>query len=212
MAKAKICGLTKKADYTACAEAGAAFAGLVFHPRSPRHLQYEAAEAIADMRLSPGPEIVALCVAPDDGKLTDIIAACKPDWLQLHGHERPERCAEIRQKFALPILKAISVKSADDIIAANAYRDSVDMLLFDAATGNPDMPGGTGSQFDWSLLASADIPLPWMLAGGLTCSNIQGAIRQTAAQFVDVSSGVETKPGFKDHEAIKRFVSAADLG
>ena len=212
MAKVKICGLTKVSDYMACDDAGAAFAGLVFHPRSPRHLQEDMAAAIADARRPKGPQIVALCVEPDDETLTRIVAACKPDWVQLHGHETPERCADIRQIFGIPILKAISVKTANDIVASNIYQDSADMLLFDAATGNPEMPGGTGSQFDWSLLATADIAIPWMLAGGLTCENVGRAIGQTNAKFVDVSSGVETKPGFKDHKAIKRFVSAAELG
>jgi len=212
MAKVKICGLKTVEDYKVCADTGAAFAGLVFHPRSPRHLSDETAANIASARHQNGPQIVALCVEPHDRMLDQIIEACRPDWLQLHGHETPERCDQIRQTHGLPILKAISVHGKNDIIAANAYSEVADMLLFDAATGNPDMPGGTGTQFDWSLLASQHISAPWMLAGGLNPKNVANAIAQTGAEFVDVSSGVESEPGIKDHEAIKHFVSAAELG
>ena len=212
MAQAKICGLTKPTDYLACAAAGARFAGLVFHPRSPRHLSDEAASALADRRAPTGPDLVALSVNPDDDTLAQIIDVCAPDWLQLHGHETKERCDTIRQKFGLPIIKAVPIKTAEDITASESYLNHVDMLLFDAATGVPDMPGGLGTAFDWSLLANSQIPMPWMLAGGLTPSNVAQAVRLTHAQFVDVSSGVETAPGIKDADAIKSFVSAADLG
>ena len=212
MAKVKICGLTKAEDYHACQNAGAAFVGLVFHTPSPRHLTDDMASVIAAMRQADGPKLVALCVNASDETLTQINEVCAPDWIQLHGSETPERCEDVQQKFGLPILKAISISSDDDIALSSAYYDHVDMLLFDAATGNPEMPGGSGHSFDWSLLSAAGIRIPWMLAGGLTPQNVAMAIEQTSASFVDVSSGVESARGIKDHDAIKRFVSAAELG
>lgn len=218
MTKIKICGLTKPSDYAACVAAGASLVGLVFYPASPRHLSFESAAKLVENRQSHDgsennkPAIVALTVNADDALLADIISACHPNWLQLHGHESAARCDHIRQKFGLPLIKAITVKSAEDIVAASAYDNAIDMFLFDAATGNPDRPGGMGARFDWRLLSKAEMKRPWMLAGGLTAHNVAAAIKQTAALFVDVSSGVESAPGIKDHAAINAFVSAAKLG
>lgn len=215
-AKVKICGLTSPADYVACHKAGAAFVGLVFHAASPRNLSYDQAKEIAAARQAgngdDAPALVALSVGADDDRLAAIIAACRPDYLQLHGKESPARCQEIRTRFGLPLIKAMSVAGAADITAAKSYESIVDFLLFDAASGNPDMPGGTGTSFDWGLLAEADISCSWMLAGGLTPENVGQAIAQTKAAYVDVSSGVESSPGKKDYIAVNAFVSAANLG
>ena len=211
MADVKICGLRTADDIKAVAKAGARWAGFVFFPKSPRHLSLmEAADlrAVADQIDNP-PQIVALTVDADDEALDAIITAARPHLLQCHGQETPERVSAIKSRFNLPVMKAIRVKDAVTLRSAEAYEGHADWMLFDSAPVNADLPGGTGHAFDWGLMASWQGTMPWMLAGGLTAENIAAATAISGAKAVDVSSGVETNPGNKDHAAIHRFVSAA---
>ncbi|MGC6517812.1 MAG: phosphoribosylanthranilate isomerase [Candidatus Puniceispirillaceae bacterium] len=207
---AKICGISSVGDYTHCAQVGAAFIGMVFFEKSPRHLSWDKAEAIANHSLDGGPIRVALTVNASDDYLSDIIRYARPDMIQLHGDETPERTAIIKDKFNLPVMKALRVKSAVDIASASAYYAVADWLLFDADSGNPDMPGGTGHHFDWSLVSDLRPPVPWMLAGGLTANNLPHAKAQTPACYFDVSSAVERERGKKDHALITKFIEAVN--
>ncbi|MDR5653322.1 phosphoribosylanthranilate isomerase [Ruixingdingia sedimenti] len=207
--RVKICGLRRVADLEAAARAGAAYAGLVFFEKSPRHLSLPEARALA-VAAPPGLAKVALVVDADDAALAAILAAVPVDILQLHGRESPERVAAIRARFGLPVMKAVGVATADDLPALDLYAQVADMLLVDAkAAKGAALPGGNGLAFDWRLIAGRVWRRPWMLAGGLTPANVAEAVRLTGARQVDVSSGVESAPGVKDPALIAAFVAAA---
>ncbi|NIZ62138.1 phosphoribosylanthranilate isomerase [Sedimentitalea sp. CY04] len=208
--RVKICGLRREEDVTAAAQAGAAYVGFVFFPKSPRHVQIEDAAALA--ALAPiGLCKVALTVNASDAELDAITAKVPLDMLQLHGSESPERVAEVKARYGLPVMKAIGVADASDLPQIDAYSAVADQLLIDAKpTKDADLPGGNGLSFDWRLLAGRKYwQRPWMLAGGLTPDNVTEAVRMTGANQVDVSSGVETAPGQKDQDLIRAFVGAA---
>ncbi len=156
---------------------------------------------------------VGLVVDADDARIAGILAACPLDMLQLHGRESPARAAEIRARFGLPVMKAISVEAAGDADAAHPYEDAADWLLFDAKPPQPEpgtpppLPGGNARAFDWTLLAGRRWRLPWMLSGGLTTANVAEAVRTTGAGTVDVSSGVEERPGVKNPDKIRTFLA-----
>jgi phosphoribosylanthranilate isomerase len=205
----KICGLRSPADVSAAAQAGAAYGGFVFFPRSPRHVSLDEARALA-AAAPPGLRRVALTVDADDDTLAGIVAAVPLDWLQLHGSESPNRVAEVRARFGLPVMKALGVAEAADLVGLDRFAEVADQLLIDAKpTREAVLPGGNGLSFDWRLIAGRDWTVPWMLAGGLTPDNVAEAIRLTGARQVDVSSGVEGAPGVKDHGKIAAFVAAA---
>jgi phosphoribosylanthranilate isomerase len=204
----KICGLTRPEDAHAVAAAGADFAGLVFHPGSPRHLHPEQARAIAE-RLRGRVRIVALLVDPTETTLAEAVAAAQPDFIQLHGKETPARVAEVRERYGRPVIKAMGVSDETDFEPLASYEAAADMLLFDAKAAPGSNSGGRGRAFDWQLLRRRIIRRPWLLAGGLNAQNVSRAIRSSGALAVDVSSGVETAPGVKDGEAIRAFVAAA---
>ena len=183
--------------------------GLVFFPPSPRNLSPEAARPLAAQARGRA-KIVALMVDPDDALLDAVVAAVDPDLLQLHGEESPERVAEVRRRWAKPVMKAIKVETAEDAEAALRYRGIADLILFDArAPKDSPLPGGNGAPFDWRALAGVKDQVAYMLSGGLTPDNVAEAIRVTGAAIVDVSSGVEARPGEKDPELIRRFLRAA---
>jgi phosphoribosylanthranilate isomerase len=204
----KICGLTRPEDAAAVVAAGADFAGLVFHPGSPRHLRPEQARAIAE-RLRGRVRIVALLADPTDTAVAEAVAAAKPDFIQLHGSESPGRVAELRARFGKPVIKAIGISDDADFAPLAGYEDVSDMLLFDAKPAAGAVPGGRGRAFDWQLLRKRTISRPWLLAGGLDAANVARAIACAGARGVDVSSGVESAPGVKDGAAIRAFVAAA---
>jgi phosphoribosylanthranilate isomerase len=203
----KICGLKTEAALEAALDGGADFVGLVFFPPSPRNIAPEAAAPLA-ARARGRAKIVALLVDPGDALIERVIGAVSPDLLQLHGEETPERVRAIRQRFGKDVLKAIKVKSAEDVAEASRYHGAADLLLFDARPPpGADRPGGHGMTFDWRILQ--DAAHPYMLSGGLTPDNVAEAIRSTGARMVDVSSGVERVPGEKDAGLIRRFLAAA---
>jgi phosphoribosylanthranilate isomerase len=152
---------------------------------------------------------VALLVDPSDGLMADVIAALQPDFLQLHGHETPERVSEIRQRFGVPLIKAVGIADQDDLTRAGAYESLVDWMLYDAKPPKQAvLPGGNGVSFDWTLLKEAGKQHHFMLSGGLDAGNVANALAITGAAGVDVSSGVESAPGIKDPERIKAFMTA----
>lgn len=205
----KICGLKTPQDLAAAAAAGAAYAGFVFFPKSPRHLGLD--QALALMRSAPeGLCKVALVVDADDATLDALTAALPVDMLQLHGHESPARVAEIKARHGLPVMKAVGVAEPGDLAAVMDYALVADQILVDAKPPKgAALPGGNGLAFDWRLVAQRRWLKPWMLAGGLTPDNVAEAIRLTNARQVDVSSGVESAPGVKDAARIMAFADAA---
>lgn len=209
MAQVKICGITRPADLSAVAEAGARYAGFVFFPRSPRNLSIGDAAALA-AEAPPGVARVGLFVSPDDAALDAVLDRVPLDIIQLHGSETPARVAEVKARTGLPVMKAVGISVPSDLDALWDYGLVADLLLVDAkAPPDAALPGGNGLSFDWRLLAGRRLLKPWMLAGGLTPANVAEAVRLTGASVVDVSSGVEAAPGQKDPALIRDFVMAA---
>lgn len=206
--RVKICGVRDAAAIEAAASAGAAYLGFVFFARSPRHVGWDEAAALAALA-PPGLCKVALTVDPDDATLARV-AALPVDMIQLHGAETPARVAEVRALTGLPVMKAVGVAGPEDLAALAAHERAADQILVDAKPPKgAAVPGGLGHAFDWRLLAGRRWPAPWMLAGGLTAQTVAEAIRITGARQVDVSSGVESAPGVKDPARIAAFVAAA---
>lgn len=205
----KICGLRSEPALDAALAGGADYIGFVFYPRSPRNIELAAARALADKARGRA-KIVALLVDPDDALLDDVIATVAPDIVQLHGSETPGRVDEIARRFGKPVMKAVAISTADDVAAALEYAGHADRILFDAKPlPGEALPGGNGIAFDWQALAGLEGRIDFMLAGGLTPGNVGEAIRLTGARAVDVSSGVESRPGKKDPDLIRRFIQAA---
>ncbi len=204
----KICGIRTPETLDAALEAGADFTGFVFFPPSPRHVGHDEARALG-ARAAGRAKKVALTVDADDATFDAIVEALKPDVLQLHGKEPPERLAALRARFGLPLMKALPVETAGDLAAARAYAGAADWLLFDArAPKEATRPGGLGRPFDWTLLIGLDPGVPFMLSGGLEPGNVGQALAIARAPAVDVSSGVESVPGVKDPSRIRAFVRA----
>nr|WP_244888320.1 phosphoribosylanthranilate isomerase [Nereida ignava] len=212
MIRTKFCGLSRPEDVTAAADAGAAYVGFVFFPKSPRNVSIEQAAALA-VTVPVGIAKVALVVNASDAELDAIVEAVPLDMLQLHGAESVERVREVRTRYGLPVMKAVGVADADDLPALDAYAMAADQLLIDAKPPkNADLPGGNGLSFDWRLIAGKSWPVPWMLAGGLTPDNAAEAVAMTGARQLDVSSGVEASVGVKDSELMTAFAEAANGG
>jgi len=205
----KICGLRTPEALDVALAAGADMVGFVFFPPSPRHVGYEAARALGG-RVEGKAKKVALTVDASDEQIAAIIEALKPDLLQLHGQETPERVVVVRTRFGLPVMKALSIAERADLSPIRLYDKVADRLLFDArAPREATRPGGLGKSFDWRLLENLKIAVPYMLSGGLDADNVAEALRITRAPGVDVSSGVERAPGEKDPDRIRAFVRAA---
>ncbi len=207
----KICGINSAPALDAAVKGGARFVGFVFYARSPRALDAEAAAALAG-RVPRGISRVGLIVDESNESIDAILRQVPLDMLQLHGQETPARVGEIRRRFGKPVMKAIKVATAADVESAAAFDGTADWLLFDAKAP-PQManalPGGNAVSFDWSLLADRRWNRPWMLSGGLNAGNLAEAVRVTSATVVDVSSGVEDRPGLKSPEKIAAFLELA---
>jgi phosphoribosylanthranilate isomerase len=207
---AKICGLSTPEAVSAAMAGGASHVGLMFFEKSPRNVRPELAARLAEpVRARSAVKVAAVMVDPSDADVREIAGVVKPDLIQLHGKESPERTAAIRALTGLPVIKAIGVRDASDIAAALKYEDAADQLMFDAkAPEGADRPGGHGSSFDWTLLKGLSLKHPWFLAGGLDPWNVAEAIRASRSPIVDVSSGVERGPGVKDPHLITAFLDA----
>jgi phosphoribosylanthranilate isomerase len=205
----KICGLATVDDVRACADAGANYMGLVFFEKSPRNIIIPAARELA-LAAPLGLAKVALVVNPSDAELDAITATVPLDMLQLHGRETPERVAEVKARYGLPVMKAVGIADGDDLPKLESYFGVADQILVDAKPPKGgELPGGNGLSFDWRLIAGRRWPCPWMLAGGLTPENVAEAVKMTGAKQVDVSSGVEDAPGQKNAELIEKFVQSS---
>lgn len=207
----KICGLSTPEMVDAALKAGADMVGFVHYEKSPRHVPFDVAQSLSEQ---VGDKAIKVLVTADmaDMALAGAIAAVKPHALQLHGHERPDRVAQLSARFGLPVIKAISIGSKPaDIGRITSYEGVADLLLFDAgpAEDGSELPGGNGTSFDWTFLQALNLQTPWLLAGGLSPDNVGEALTKTGAYGVDVSSGVESEPGVKDAGKIAAFVANA---
>ncbi len=207
----KICGCSTPDAVAAAAAGGASYVGFVFYPPSPRAVSTERAATLA--RLAPERmKRVALMVDPDDELVRLVANRVALDLIQLHGSETPARVAAIKALAGLPAMKAIKVADATDVATAAAYLECADMLLFDAKvpeTRPGALPGGNASSFDWRLLSGRRWSRPWMLSGGLNAANLSEAVSVSGAKIVDVSSGIESRPGVKDPEKIRALLEIA---
>jgi phosphoribosylanthranilate isomerase len=202
--EAKICGLSTPETLEAAVGFGARFVGFVTFPKSPRHISTETMRALGAL-VPKTVTRVGLFVDPDDALLDEKLATGALDFLQLHGSETPERVAAIRQRTGKPVMKVIKVGAPADVERGiAAYAGVVDRLMFDTAEGA--LPGGNAKAFDWSFLSGRTVPVPWLLAGGLTPGNVAEAARVTGAPAVDVSSGVEESRGVKSAALIRAFL------
>lgn len=208
----KICGLTTPEALRAAVVGGARYVGFVFFPPSPRNIAFEAAAELA-AGVPTGVRKVGLVVDAEDALIADLLARVPLDLLQLHGRETPERIFEVRQRFALPVIKAVGIAGPADLARAEACGEAADILLLDAKPPpGASRPGGNALAFDWTLIANRRWLRPWLLAGGLTPENVAEALRVTSAPGVDVSSGVEDAPGRKNPARIRAFLEAAGAG
>lgn len=204
----KICGLKTPEAVDRAVARGATHIGFIFFPKSPRNIDPDVAGELAD-RVRGRVKIVAVTVNADDEELDDIVSLLRPDILQLHGSESPERVLHIKALYGLPVMKVFSVKEAGDLDRIDPYVGVADRFMFDAkAPQGSELPGGNGVSFDWSLMASLDESVDYMLSGGLNKDNVALALASTKARAIDVSSGVESAPGIKDLGMIDAFFDA----
>src|SRR3569623_584474 len=197
----KICGISTPEAAIAALDDSADFLGFIHFPKSPRHI---AIDTMADLvfrvrAMERQARLVSVVVDPSDDLLDALRDRVRPDLIQLHGHETPQRVAEIAKKVNLPLVKALPVSDIKDLQAVSGYEPVVDYLLFDAKPPKDAvMPGGLGLSFDWTIMRHLSTSRPWFLAGGLTAANVADAVRQSGAAMLDASSSLESAPGVKD--------------
>ena len=206
----KICGLSTAAAVEAAVAGGARWVGFNFYPPSQRAVTPQQAAALCAL-VPPQVRRVGLFVDADDAGIDAALAAAPLELLQFHGRESAERVAETRVRFGREVIKAVPLAGPEDIAAASRYEDVADLLLFDAKPPRRTdaLPGGNGLAFDWSLLVGTQWRRPWMLSGGLNAALLPEAVRISGAAAVDVSSGVETRPGMKNIAKIREFLAVA---
>lgn len=204
--RVKICGMTRLADALCAVEAGGDALGFIFYAKSPRCIEREHAKMII-AALPPLVHTVGVFVNEEIGIVATTVRECSLSHVQLHGDESPDYCRALAQ-VASPcrILKAIRVGPATTAAVIAPYAEVVSGYLLD--TYEQGRVGGTGAAFDWSLIARLGLEKPFLLAGGLDSGNIDTALRSVRPYGVDANSGLETAPGHKDHDLIRRFVAA----
>jgi phosphoribosylanthranilate isomerase len=207
---AKICGLSTEEAVTVAVAVGAAYLGFIFYPPSPRAVTAEQAARLC-AAVPGGVARVGSFVDADDNMIRAVLAKAPIDLLQFHGNESPERVADAKIRFARPVMKAVAIATPEDVLGAARYEEVADLLLFDAKPPRRRgaLPGGNGLAFDWDLIAGRSWLCEWMLSGGLTAEILPEAVRISGARAVDVSSGVESRPGEKDLDKIRAFLAAA---
>jgi phosphoribosylanthranilate isomerase len=202
MVKVKICGITNLTDANASIKAGCDALGFVFYRKSPRYIDPERARTIIAGLKKPV-IIIGVFVNARKATVKRIAKRLGLDILQFHGNESPEFCQSFKK---YKVIKALRVKDTIDKRKISRFRPFA--FLFDAFS--PSLMGGTGKKFDWSLCRHLEgINAPVFLSGGLTERNVMQAVKTAHPQWVDVCSGVESRPGFKDPLKVKRFIKAA---
>ncbi|WP_158932052.1 phosphoribosylanthranilate isomerase [Acidisphaera sp. S103] len=204
MTRVKICGINDPAAFDRAVEAGADWVGFVFFPPSPRYVTPETAAALSARTIS-GPPRVGLFVRPDIPAIARVLDVVRLDVLQIY--DALDDLPAIRTRFGLPVWRAVGVGGPADL---PADAGGADRLLLEAKPPEgANRPGGNATTFDWRILRDWAAVAPWVLAGGLTPDNVAAAIRETGAEAVDVSSGVESSKGVKDPALIRAFIAAA---
>ncbi|MGK6315075.1 phosphoribosylanthranilate isomerase [Neorhizobium sp. DT-125] len=204
----KICGLKTPEAVDRAVARGATHIGFIFFSKSPRNIDPDVAGELAD-RVRGRVKIVAVTVDAGEEELDDIVSLLRPDILQLHGNESPERVLHVKALYGLPVMKVFSVREAGDLDRIDPYIGVADRFMFDAkAPKGSELPGGNGVSFDWGLMASLDESVDYMLSGGLNKDNVALALASTKARGIDTSSGVESAPGVKDLGMIDAFFDA----
>lgn len=212
MTKVKLCGLKTPNDFSTAINAGADFAGFVFFPPSPRHVTTDDVQrclAAENHNQENNIEKVGLFVNPHPALVTEVLRAVELDMIQLHGTESPEDVARIKDASQKPVIKAFPISAPEDLGPVQTYEGIADWFLFDAKpdeNSKTSLPGGTGHAFDWGILKDYSSATPWMLAGGLQADNVAKALSILSPDAVDVSSGIEDKPGMKNKDKIIKFV------
>ncbi len=200
----KICGLTRPQDIENALRYGADMLGFIVEAQSPRKLSVETAARISRPAMGCA-KTVAVTVNADAALLRRICAVMRPDVLQMHGDESPERLREVKELTGLEIIKVVAVRERRDLKQIKAYEGCADYILLDAkAPKGEEQRGGHGVSFDWNLLKGFSAKTTFILAGGLNLDNILAA-KATGIKFFDVSSGVEAAPGIKDRSLIRAF-------
>ena len=206
----KICGLTEPARLDQACAGGAGLVGFVFYSPSARSLRPDLAAELS-ARVPEGVRQVGVFVDPSDDELDTVLAHVPLDIIQLHGSETPERTAAVGLHTGCRVMKALRIEVEEDVTAAHQFEDAADLLLFDAKPprGEGAIPGGNGLPFDWRLLERRAWRRPWALAGGLDATNLETAVRLLSPPLVDISSGVEIRPGIKDPAKLQVFLTLA---
>ncbi|MGX5848135.1 phosphoribosylanthranilate isomerase [Mesorhizobium sp. PL10] len=204
----KICGLKTDEAMAAALAGGASHVGFIFFAKSPRYVEPAEAGRLRQAAIGKA-RAVAVTVDADDAFLDEIVAQMHPDMLQLHGSETPERVAEVKTRYGLPVIKVFSVSEAADLERLKPFVGVADRFMFDAKPPKgSQLPGGNGVAFDWRILAGLDAGVDYMLSGGLNTANIGDALRSANPPAIDISSGVESAPGVKDPALIEQFFRA----
>ena len=204
----KICGLKTAEAIDHAVALGATHVGFIFFQKSPRHIEPDDAGRLAD-RVRGRAKIVSVSVDADNDELDEIVAMIRPDILQLHGRETPDRVLTVKAVTGLPVWKALSISEAADLDRVDAYDGIANRFLFDAkAPKNSELPGGNGVSFDWTLLKGLSERVDYMLSGGLDKDNVGEAIRIARPTGIDLSSGVESSPGVKSLDMMDDFFAA----
>ena len=199
--RVKICGITNLEDAMASLEAGADALGFVFCASSPRQISPAAAAEIIEA-LPPFVNTVGLFANSSEKAIAPVLAQCRLDTLQLHGDEPPGCC----RNLGLRVIKAFRIRDEESLAGLAAF--ARETWLLDSFV--PGKLGGTGERFNWDLACRVNQSgRRIILAGGLTPDNVASAVRQVRPYAVDVSSGVESHPGKKDHSKLRSFIRAA---
>jgi len=200
----KICGINDEAALRTAVEHGARYVGFVFYAPSRNAVTPEAALRLAALVPKPVTK-TGLFVDATDDELRAVTKAVPLDLIQLHGKETPARVAEVRKITGLPVMMAIRLVNAAALDAVPAYEAVADRLLFDSRAGAE----ASGGPLDWTLLKGRTFKKPWLLAGGLNAENLAEAVKISGARAIDVSSGVEDRPGHKSPDKIREFLTIA---
>jgi len=204
----KICGLKTDAAMAAALAGGASHVGFIFFAKSPRYVEPTEAGRLREAARGKA-KAVAVTVDAADAFLDEIVEKMRPDMLQLHGSETPERVAGVKARYGLPVMKALSISEAADLKRIKPFLGIADRFLFDAKPPKgSQLPGGNGVAFDWRILAGLDAGVDYMLSGGLNAANIGDALRSANPPAIDISSGAESAPGVKDPALIEQFFRA----
>ena len=205
MTEIKVCGINKEDDLLRLIDLNVTWAGFVFYKDSIRNVDYNHKRLFEIARNKIG--IVCLFVNPRNEFISKIVQKVKPDLIQLHGSETPERCNEIKKMFRIPIMKAIEVKSSNSFKDVYKYEEIVDRFLFDSKLTKKKLQGNKTDTINWNILKQYSGNKKWMLAGGLNHRNIIEAIKKSNSKNVDVSSGVESSPGVKSIVLLNKFIN-----